>query len=317
MFGKIEQPKAEAPKKEKPKKKEEPELPPWSPDMNETEKKLFELMKAAKVTEDQVIVTFHEKGKFDGIMTIHELNDWEFIERSVIGNWDNFLKYAKQMTDASKGQWGYSTEYPYLYYGSNKTSTLEVKDGKFVLNMDDPAFVASLELLQDGALNKWSGWEGSSMASFQTGKSAMLGSFTQYEPDINSLAVIFGWDPIDYGAVPLPAGPNNPDGYNMVHASGFAIGQGSDCPAHTGKLIDMLVTGYAQMRVEERKDLPQAHKDLYAEMSKKQFCVNTRDSAVGGGYELAQAVSGGQSIAQAIEELKPQYQRKIDEVNGG
>ena len=99
LFGKVEQPKAEAPKKEKPKKKEEPELQPWSPDMNETEKKLFELMKRAKVTEGQVIVTFHEKGKFTDIMTIHEINDWEFIEASVIGNWDKFLgavnKYGK------------------------------------------------------------------------------------------------------------------------------------------------------------------------------------------------------------------------------
>lgn len=234
-------------------------------------------------------------------------------------NWDNFVKYAKLLTDSATGQWGYSTEYPYLYYGSNMTSTLEIDEqsGKFVLNMDDPAFVQALELLQDGSyLSKWSGWEGSSMASFQLGKSAMLGSFTQYEPEINSLAAIFGWDPVDYGAVPLPAGPNNPDGYNMVHSAGFALGQGSDCPAHTGKLIDMLVTAYAQMREDERKDLPQEHKDLYAEMSIKQFCVNTRDSAVGGGYELAHAVAGGQSIAQAIEEYKPQYQRKIDEING-
>lgn len=99
LFGKAEQPKAEAPKKEKPKKKEEPELQPWSPDMNDIEKKLFELMKGAKVTEDQVIVTFHEKGKFNDIMTIHEINDWEFIERSVVNNWDKFLsavnKYGK------------------------------------------------------------------------------------------------------------------------------------------------------------------------------------------------------------------------------
>lgn len=99
LFGKTEQPKAEAPKKEKPKKKEEPELQPWSPDMNDIEKKLFELMKRAKVTEDQVIVTFHEKGKFTDIMTIHEINDWEFIERSVVNNWDKFLgavnKYGK------------------------------------------------------------------------------------------------------------------------------------------------------------------------------------------------------------------------------
>ena len=96
LFGKTEQPKTEAPKKEKPKKKEEPELVPWSPEMNDTEKKLFELMKRAKVTEDQVIVTFHEKGKFDGIMTIHEINDWEFIERSVINNWDKFLKAVEK-----------------------------------------------------------------------------------------------------------------------------------------------------------------------------------------------------------------------------
>jgi electron transport complex protein RnfC len=57
------------------------------------------LMKGAKVTEDQVIVTFHEKGKFPDIMTIHEINDWEFIERSVVNNWDKFLgavnKYGK------------------------------------------------------------------------------------------------------------------------------------------------------------------------------------------------------------------------------
>ena len=96
LFGKIEQPKAEAPKKENPKKKEEPELVPWSPEMNDTEKRLFELMKSAKITEAQVMVTFHEKGKFDGIMTIHEINDWEFIERSVINNWDKFLKAVEK-----------------------------------------------------------------------------------------------------------------------------------------------------------------------------------------------------------------------------
>lgn len=99
LFEETEQPKAEAPKKEKPKKKQEPELVPWSDEMNDTEKKLFELMKSAKITEAQVMVTFHEKGKFDGIMTIHEIPDWGFIEKSVIGNWNSFLgaveKYGK------------------------------------------------------------------------------------------------------------------------------------------------------------------------------------------------------------------------------
>lgn len=94
LFGKIEQPKAEKPKK--PEKKQEPELVPWSDEMNDTEKKLFELMKAAKVSEDQVIVTFHEKGKFMDIMTIHEIPDWEFIDKSVVNNWDKFLKAVEK-----------------------------------------------------------------------------------------------------------------------------------------------------------------------------------------------------------------------------
>ena len=43
---------------------------------------------------------------------------------------------------------------------------------------------------------------------------------------------------------------------------------------------------------------------------------NARDSAVGGGYELSQAVSEGQSISQAIEEFKPDFQSKVNEANG-
>lgn len=111
LFGKAEppkaapkpepkpEPKAEPKKAKKPEKKQEPELEPWSDEMNDTEKRLFELMKSAKITEAQVMVTFHEKGKFDGIMTIHEIPDWGFIEKSVIGNWSSFLgaveKYGK------------------------------------------------------------------------------------------------------------------------------------------------------------------------------------------------------------------------------
>ena len=45
---------------------------------------------------------------------------------------------------------------------------------------------------------------------------------------------------MNYGVVPLPKGPNNPEGLNMVHSAGWSIGAGSDCPNHVGKLIDML-----------------------------------------------------------------------------
>ena len=232
-------------------------------------------------------------------------------------NWTNFTRLAKSLTNKNTDTYGFATEFPYLFYGSNATATLKLDaNGRYSLNMDDPAFVAALGMIQDGTHKSgWSGWDGTAMGSFQTGNAAMLGSFTMYETEINSLAALFGWDPINYGVVPLPAGPNNTQGLNMVHSAGWALGAGSDCPAHVGKLIDMMVDGHAAYQAEQNTKLPAESVALYAQMAEKQFCVNTRDSAIGGGYELAQEVAAGKSITQAIEEFKPQYQAKIDECN--
>ena len=151
------------------------------------------------------------------------------------------------------------------------------------------------------------------MGSFQNGAAAMLGSFTMYESEINALPALFGWDLLNYGVVPMPYGPNNTQKRNMVHASGWSIGAGSDCPYHVGKLIDMLVDGHATYLAKERAKLPAASRELYAEMADNVFCVNTRDSGINGGYELPQVVGDGKSIAQAIEEFKPKYQAMIDQ----
>jgi hypothetical protein len=78
----------------------------------------------------------------------------------------------------------------------------------------------------------------------------------------------------------------------------------------------MLVDGHAAYQAELNKQLPAESVALYAEMAKNQFCVNTRDSAIGGGYDLANAVAEGKSISQAIEEFKPEFQRKVTEANG-
>ena len=64
--------------------------------MNDTEKKLRELMKKAKITEDEVIFTFHEKGKFTNIEKLHDIDDWGFIEKSVIGQWVGFMKAVEK-----------------------------------------------------------------------------------------------------------------------------------------------------------------------------------------------------------------------------
>ena len=259
-------------------------------------------------------VIFYNKDTFSAAgledpMSLYNKGQW---------NWSNFVRAAKALTNKDKGTFGFGTEFPYLFYGSNATSTLKLdENGHYSLNMDDPAFVAALEIIQDGTYKSgWSGWETSAMGSFQTGKIAMVGSFTMYEADVNALAALYGWDPINYGVVPLPAGPNNTEGLNMVHSAGYSIGAGSDCPAHAGKLIDMLMDGHAAYQAERNKQFPASHLELYQKMAEKQICVNTRDSAIGGGYSLPQAIANGQSIAQAIEEFKPQFQKDIDTVNG-
>lgn len=232
-------------------------------------------------------------------------------------NWDNFTKLAKKLTDASANRWGFATEYPYLFYGSNATSILSLdENSKYVLNLDDPALIESLEILQDGSFDScWSGWEGNALLSFQKGQSAMFADFQWQEKSIIA-GKEFGLTNFEYGVVPMPYGPNNTNKLNIVHSAGWAIGQGSDCPAHVGKLIDMLVNGHAAYQQEMNATLPAANVQLYTEMAKNPFCVNTRDSAIGGGYELAQAVAEGQSISQAIEEFRPDFQTKVNEANG-
>jgi 3-mercaptopyruvate sulfurtransferase SseA len=64
------------------------------------EKELRDLMKKAGITEDEVIVTFHAKGKFKDAMSFVDIDDWGFIKKSVIGNWNAFKnaveKYGKE-----------------------------------------------------------------------------------------------------------------------------------------------------------------------------------------------------------------------------
>ena len=77
-----------------------PEAEPYPMDMSLEEKELRDLMKKAGITEDEVIVTFHAKGKFKDAMSFMDIDDWGFIKKSVIGNWNAFKnaveKYGKE-----------------------------------------------------------------------------------------------------------------------------------------------------------------------------------------------------------------------------
>lgn len=264
------------------------------------------------VSETNVAVVYYNKNIFqsEGVDDPAELyanGQW---------NWENFVRIAKELTNKDENRHGFATDYPYLFYGANATSCLSLTpDSRYQLNIDDPALKQSLELIQDGNYNSgWSGWDGNPANAFFTGSAAMYADFQWAEQNILA-AREYGLADFEYGVVPMPFGPNNTEGVSPITAAGWAIGNGSDCPAHVGKLIDMLVTGHAEYQNQVNAKLPAENVELYKKLAEKPFCTNTRDSAVGGAYELAAAVSEGKSIAQAIEEFKPEYLRKVEEAN--
>jgi hypothetical protein len=102
----------------------------------------------------------------------------------------------------------------------------------------------------------------------------------------------------------------------MVHSGGYSIGTDSDCPNHAGKLIDMLIDGQAKYRERQEQRLPADSVWLYREMSNRMFCVNTRDSAIGGGKELYDAVCNGYNSEAAIKMIERQYQSVLNQIQG-
>lgn len=63
---------------------------------NEIETKLRDLMMKSKLTEDEVIFTFHEKGLFKDATQIDQIDNWDFIESNVIGKWQGFSKAVQK-----------------------------------------------------------------------------------------------------------------------------------------------------------------------------------------------------------------------------
>lgn len=185
----------------------------------------------------------------------------------------------------------------------------------YKLNITDPNLLVSLEIIQDAwYTTQWQGWQGSPWSAFYSGSAAMLADFQWVEEQIIE-AKEYGLCDFEYGMVPMASGPNNPEGLTPMTAFGYAMGKGADTPYHAGILIDMLINGEAAHKKEAGTKIPVEHQQMYDALSKIPFCVNSYDSAVGGAFEICQAIGVGQSISQAIAEYTPIYQQKVDQAN--
>ena len=267
------------------------------------------------VTEPDPCVLFYNKEIFEseGLETPEELyqaGDWNF---------DSLARIAKQLTYSNNSgkRWGLACNYPYIFFGANATSMVKLDQNyKYTLNITDPNLMKSLEVIQDAwYTNQWEGWEGTPWNAFYNGSAAMLADFKWVEQNILE-AKEYGLCDFEYGMVPMATGPNNPDGLTPMTAFGYAMGNGCDTPYHSGILIDMLINGEAEDNAKNYANFPAEHIKTYEELGKKLYPINSYDSAVGGAFEICQAIAAGQSIPQAIAEYTPIYQQKVDEANG-
>ncbi|MDD4545689.1 MAG: extracellular solute-binding protein [Oscillospiraceae bacterium] len=267
------------------------------------------------VAESSVCIVYYNKDIFEneGVDTPDELykaGKWDF---------DNMIRVAKELTynNNSGKRWGLACNYPYIFFGANATSMVTLdKNYKYNLNINDPNLKYSFEVIQDAWYkSKWQGWQGTPWNSFYNGSAAMLTDFKWVEEQIIE-AKNYGLCDFEYGVVPMASGPNNPKGLAPMTAFGFAMGKESDTPYHSGILIDMLINGEAAHKKETGKVIPAEHQEVYNKLSLIPFCINSYDSAVGGAFEICQAIGAGQSISQAIAEYTPIYQQKIDQANG-
>lgn len=265
-------------------------------------------------TSTSVCVIFYNKDIFAnaGIeepLDTYNKGEWTF---------EKFVSVAKQLTstDSNNMRWGFATNYPYIFFGANATSMLTFdEENRYVLNIDSPALKQSLDLIADGwNISNWQGWEGNPWNAFYNGTAAMLGDFQWVDQQILDVRA-FGLANFDYGVAPMPVGPNNTEGLSPITTGGYAIGYGADAPMHAGKLIDMIVDSAAENAATDQSDIDPDHLALYKELAKKPYCTNSYDSAVGGAFEIAQAITAGQSVTQAIEQYKPVYQRMVEEAN--
>ncbi len=267
------------------------------------------------VTEPDPCVLFYNKDIFEN----EGLESPEDLYKAGNWNFDSLARIAKQLTynNNSGKRWGLACNYPYIFFGANATSMVKLdKEYKYTLNITDPNLQKSLEVIQDAwYTSQWEGWEGSPWSSFYNGSAAMLADFKWVEQSILE-AKEYGLCDFEYGMVPMATGPNNPDGLTPMTAFGYAMGNGCDTPYHSGTLIDMLINGEAEDNAKNYANFPEEHMKLYEELSKKLYPINSYDSAVGGAFEICQAIGAGQSIPQAIAEYTPIYQQKVDEANG-
>ena len=233
--------------------------------------------------------------------------------------WEAFLEIAKECTDTENGVVGLQNMFDEVLQASNGCAAVEYVDGQYKLNIYSTNMRNTLEFCQEIFFEEnvcGSGYV-TGQNRFLKGNAAMHGAYAYELAAFNQLKEK-GTVKIDYGVTAFPVGPDNTEGVNFGHSTGFAISNGSDAPYSAGALIGMIMDEFV---IENEKDnsyvSPEAQA-LFNELSKNIFVPSYTDGILEkgfGAFYLLWDVRNGGDINQTLAQYETSYQKMIDDAN--
>lgn len=266
------------------------------------------------------VFIFYNKTMFEdcGMETpleLYEAGEW---------TWDTFRQSAMDIMDydeeGNPTVWGFETwEYDMWVLANGADFVTYEPNGNITLNLNDAKVVNALQFLQDGYYkDKFIKPDGNvtHTSDFTTGKCAMIADGLYRILDFQGV-MKDEWD-----FVPVPAGPDNPEGLLPGTVNGWAICAGAKNP--DGALLYLI--GRAEY-AEKTKDTPtgasayldeeqRARYDLYTTGEKSAIIHNSSLQGIGNIANLQWSwwdeVRNGTPIVTANETFAPVFQAEIE-----
>ncbi|MEG1875798.1 MAG: extracellular solute-binding protein, partial [Angelakisella sp.] len=228
--------------------------------------------------------------------------------------WDAWKKMAKTCHNPEgTGIDGFQNMYGEAFLATNNVSAVTLgADNKYALNISNPRFRETLELIQDiNYTNRivGCGWIDGQNA-FINGKAAFHGTYC-YDEATFAKAKKEGTLKFDFGVVEFPYGPTNPDKVNLVHFGGEFISTGSKAPYSAGRLIEFISQAIVDKAAKKEYEPLPYSEAMYQSMRAHPMVVGLTDSFLSGGFGafyLMNDIEKGGEINAKLAEFEPLYQ---------
>ena len=233
--------------------------------------------------------------------------------------WDAFLEIAKECTDHDNNVVGLQNMFDEVLQASNGCAAVDFENGQYKLNIYTPNMRNTLEFCQEIFFTEnvcGSGYV-TGQNRFLKGNAAMHGAYA-YELAVFNQLKEKGTVKINYGVTAFPVGPDNTEGVNFGHSTGFAISNGSDAPYSAGALIGMIMDEFVIENEKDNAYVSAEAQALFEKLAKNIFVPSYTDGILEkgfGAFYLLWDVRNGGDINQTLAQYETVYQKMISDAN--